>query len=99
VAAAALALRAPSLALTTQQWLTLLYLGVGASGLGFFLWNVGATRVAPATLAVMNNAKVPLGVAASIVVFGEAADLNGLLAGFALLGAALWLAVRAERSM
>jgi len=99
VAAAALALRAPSLALTTQQWLTLLYLGVGASGLGFFLWNVGATKVAPATLAVMNNAKVPLGVAASIVVFGEAADLNGLLAGFALLGTALWLAVRTERSM
>ncbi|MFM7261548.1 MAG: hypothetical protein ACKO3W_13190, partial [bacterium] len=50
-------------ALTTPQWLTLIYLGVGASGVGFFLWNVGATKVAPATLAVMNNAKVPLGVA------------------------------------
>lgn len=98
VAGAAVALRAPSIALTIPQWLTLIYLGVGASGLGFFLWNVGATQVAPATLAVMNNAKVPLGVAASIVVFGEAADLNGLLAGFALLGTALWLAVRDERA-
>ena len=26
------------------QLLTLAYLGVIASGLGFFLWNVGATR-------------------------------------------------------
>jgi drug/metabolite transporter (DMT)-like permease len=91
------ALRVPSLALTTPQWLTLIYLGVGASGVGFFLWNVGATKVAPATLAVMNNAKVPLGVAASIVVFGETADLTGLFAGFALLGAALWVAARSER--
>lgn len=97
VAAAAVALRAPSIALTTPQWLTLIYLGVGASGVGFFLWNVGATKVAPATLAVMNNAKVPLGVAASIVVFGETADLTGLFAGLALLGAALWVAARSER--
>ena len=98
VAAAALGLRTPSLALTTPQWLTLIYLGVGASGVGFFLWNVGATKVAPATLAVMNNAKVPLGVTASIVVFGETADLTGLVSGFVLLGAALWLAARDERA-
>lgn len=100
VVAAGLALfwRSPALTLTTPQWLTLLYLGVGASGLGFFLWNVGATRVAPATLAVMNNAKVPLGVAVSIVAFGERADPAVLLASFALLGSALWLAARVERT-
>lgn len=100
-AAAGLALlwRSPALSLTTPQWLTLLYLGAGASGLGFFLWNVGATRVAPATLAVMNNAKVPLGVAVSILVFGETADPAVLLASFALLGSALWLAARAERAV
>ena len=98
VAGAALALRAPSLALTTPQWLTLIYLGAGASGVGFFLWNVGATKVGPAALSVMNNAKVPLGVAASITVFGESADLVGLGSGLALLGAALWLAARTERT-
>ena len=98
VAGAAFAWRSPALTLTTPQWLTLLYLGMGASGLGFFLWNVGATRVAPATLAVMNNAKVPLGVAVSILVFGESADPAVLLASLALLGTALWLAARAERA-
>ena len=82
------------LALTaTQRW-TLLYLGVLASGVGFFLWNVGATKVAAGTLAVMNNAKVPLGVAVSLLFFGGNADLSRLLASLAVLGAAVWLAQR-----
>ena len=70
---------------------------VVASGAGFFLWNVGATRVSSGTLAVMNNAKVPLGVAVSLLVFGETADAAGLAASFALFAAALWLAARADR--
>lgn len=77
---------------TTVQWLTLAYLGVLASGVGFFLWNLGATRASSGTLAVMNNAKIPLGVACSLLFFGESADPVRLLASFALLGAAVWLA-------
>ncbi|MBM3855260.1 MAG: EamA family transporter, partial [Verrucomicrobia bacterium] len=92
VAAAMFATRGASLELTTPQWLTLAYLGLLASGAGFFLWNVGATRVSSGTLAVMNNAKVPLGVACALLVFGERADVPWLLASFALLGAAVWLA-------
>ncbi|HGG57061.1 MAG TPA: EamA family transporter, partial [Nannocystis exedens] len=38
----------------------LAYLGLIASGVGFFLWNAGAVQTAPATLAVLNNLKVPL---------------------------------------
>jgi drug/metabolite transporter (DMT)-like permease len=67
------------------QWATLAYLGVVASGLCFFLWNRGATQVNAGTLAVFNNAKIPLGVACSILVFGERADLGRLLAGGALM--------------
>jgi drug/metabolite transporter (DMT)-like permease len=92
VAAAMFATRGASLALTAPQWLTLAYLGVLGSGAGFFLWNVGATRVTSGTLAVMNNAKVPLGVACALLVFGERADVSWLLASFAVLGAAVWLA-------
>jgi drug/metabolite transporter (DMT)-like permease len=79
---------------TPVQWATLVYLGVLASGLGFFLWNVGATRVTAGTLAVMNNAKVPLGVAASLLFFGESesAPLPWLLASLATLAVAVWLA-------
>lgn len=79
---------------TGPQWLTLAYLGVLASGVGFFLWNIGATQVRSGTLAVMNNAKVPLAVAVSLLVFGESASLPALLASLALMGAAVWLAER-----
>ena len=88
----ALATRNVSLALTSSQIGTLLYLGVLASGLGFFLWNVGATRVSAGTLAVMNNAKVPLAVAVSLLFFGERANPWTLAASLVLLLAAVWLA-------
>lgn len=78
-----------------QVW-TLAYLGVLASGAGFFLWNVGATRVAPGALAVMNNAKVPLAVVVSLLFFGEQAPLPWLAASLVTLGAAVWLAERRE---
>ena len=77
---------------TTMQGWTLLYLGVLASGVGFFLWNVGATRTSPGRLAVMNNAKIPLAVAASLLVFGEKADLSDLGFALALMLGAVWLA-------
>ena len=72
----------------------LVYLGVVASGLGFFLWNRGATQVSPGTLAAMNNAKVPLAVASSLLLFGEQVDLPRLLLGGAVLAVAVWLAQR-----
>lgn len=81
-----------ALPLTATNVGVLLYLGVIASGLGFFLWNLGATRVTAGTLAVMNNAKIPLAVAVSLIVFRENADVPRLLAGGALMGVAVWLA-------
>jgi drug/metabolite transporter (DMT)-like permease len=94
VALAATFTRDISVVLKTPQLLVILYLGLIASGLGFFLWNLGATRVTAGTLAVMNNAKIPLAVAVSLLVFGEKADLARLAAGGALLGLAVWLAER-----
>lgn len=84
--------------LSLSQGLTLAYLGLVASGLGFFLWNVGATRVSAGELAVMNNAKIPLAMACSLLVFGERADPLRLLASLALLGAAVGLADRRPAS-
>ena len=80
--------------LKTPQLLVLLYLGVFASGFGFFLWNLGATRVTAGTLAAMNNAKIPLAVIVSIVVFRESADLRRLFIGGALMMLAVWIADR-----
>jgi len=81
-----------SLALNHGQVWTLLYLGVIASGLCFFWWNLGATRVSTGTLAVFNNAKVPLAIACALLFFGEHADLADLSLGGVLLVAAVLLA-------
>lgn len=92
VAFAVLYARHLTVTLDGRQMLTLLYLGGLASGLGFFLWNVGATRVNAGTLAVMNNAKIPLAVVCSLLFFGESASLPRLAVSLALLAAAVWLA-------
>jgi len=74
---------------TGTQALALLYLGILVSGLSYFLWNSGARRVPAGVLAVMNNLKIPLGVAVSLYAFGERTSLAGLLAGGVLVFAAL----------
>jgi len=56
------------------QWWVLLYLGAVPSAVAFFLWNLGARKVNPGVLGVFNNAKIPLGVLAALVVFGEQPD-------------------------
>lgn len=77
---------------TGVQWLVLAFLGLVASGAGFFLWNLGLTRVNAGTLAVLNNAKIPLGVGVSLLVFREPSDLPRLLFSLGLLGVAVWVA-------
>jgi drug/metabolite transporter (DMT)-like permease len=77
---------------TPSQWLIIVYLGAISSGVGFFLWNLGATRVNAGALAALNNAKIPLGIAASLLFFGERADLGRLLAGGALMALGVWAA-------
>lgn len=79
---------------TSRQAATLVYLGVVPSGLGFFLWNVGAARVSAAALAVWNNVKVPLAVVVALVVFGEPARPGHLAAGAALIALGLVVARR-----
>lgn len=78
-----------TLTLTSRQVLTLFYLGAIASGLSFFMWNIGARRVNAGTLAVFNDLKIPLAVAVSLLVFGEQTDLPRLLIGGAVILTAL----------
>ena len=65
-----------SVEITLSQWQSILYLGCVASGLGFFLWNKGATQTNPGTLASFNNAVVPLAMITSLFVFGESDSLD-----------------------
>jgi drug/metabolite transporter (DMT)-like permease len=79
------------LSIRPHQWLALLYLGIIASGLSFFLWNYGSRRVDEGILAVMNNAKIPVAVIASVIILGEQINWPRFLAGCILMAAALCL--------
>ncbi len=80
-----------AVALTAKQVLTLLYLGVLASGICFFLWNYGARRTDTGALAIMNNLKVPLAIACSLIFFGEDGNVPRLLVGGGIILAALFV--------
>jgi len=88
---ALLTLPGKSLTVTGPQIGILLYLGILASAVGFFLWNLGARKVNAGLLAVMNNLKVPLGVACSLVFFAEQTDLLRLLLGGLIILVAFWM--------
>lgn len=81
------------LVITQEQIFVLLYLGIIASGLCFYLWNSGSKKVNPATLAVMNNGYIPIAVIAAIVLFQEAVDLPRLLIGGGLIALSIWVSI------
>ena len=83
----------PAVALTGWQMAAVAYLGVIASGLGFFLWNAGARRTSASVLAVFNNLKIPLTVVVSLLVFGGKANLPLLILGGLLFVLATWLTI------
>jgi len=76
---------------TGMQWMILTYLGIFASGLGYFFWNKGATLVNAGTLAVMNNALVPAGLVVNILIWNREADLMRLTVGGLIIIGSLWL--------
>jgi drug/metabolite transporter (DMT)-like permease len=65
-----------TLEINSDQWKSILYLGFVASGIGFFLWNKGASLSNPGTLAAFNNAVVPLAVICSLFIFGEIKNIE-----------------------
>lgn len=73
------------LPVTSAQWGILAYLGLVASGLGYFLWNKGATLVDTGTLAIMNNALIPVGLVVNLVIWNRDAHLPRLIIGAAIL--------------
>lgn len=80
------------------QWGILLWLGVGASGLGYFLWNKGATKVSSGVLAIMNNALIPAGLLVNLLIWGKDTNLARLAIGGLLMLASLWICQRASVS-
>ncbi len=77
---------------TTQlQWGIIIWLGVVASGLCYFLWNLGATKVDSGTLAIMNNLVIPAGILVNVVIWHQSIDWGRFTVGSAVIVFALIL--------
>ena len=74
-----------------EQWGVLLWLGVVASGLGYYFWNQGALKVSGGTLAIMNNALIPAGLVVNLLLWQKDTDYSRLFLGGAIIAIALWM--------
>ncbi|MDP5149158.1 EamA family transporter [Rheinheimera baltica] len=81
----------PKYPATAEQWAVLLWLGLVASGGGYFWWNKGATQVSSGVLAVMNNMLIPAGLVVNIVVWNRSENLLSIALGSLLLVISCWL--------
>ncbi|MDY1038873.1 EamA family transporter [Enterobacteriaceae bacterium RIT714] len=76
---------------TTLQWGVLIWLGVVASGLGYFMWNYGATQVDAGTLGIMNNVHVPAGLLVNLAIWQEQPHWPSFIIGGTVILASLWV--------
>lgn len=76
---------------TSLQWSILIWLGAVASGLGYFMWNYGATQVDAGTLAIMNNALIPAGLIVNIVIWQKNINYERFILGSLIILAALFI--------
>jgi carboxylate/amino acid/amine transporter len=76
---------------TSLQWSILVWLGVAASGLGYFMWNYGATQVDAGTLGIMNNMHVPAGLLVNLAIWQQQPHWPSFIAGAAVIIASLWV--------
>ncbi|MDR7121765.1 EamA family transporter [Rheinheimera soli] len=79
---------------TTLDYGILAWLGVVASGLGYWLWNAGARQVNANQLAVMNNVLIPAGLVVNFVFWQHNVNWLTLSAGSVLILASLVWASR-----
>ncbi|MBH53434.1 MAG: EamA family transporter [Opitutaceae bacterium] len=89
------------ISVTGTQWIVLIFLGILASGIGFFLWNYGATKTNAGSLATMNNLKIPLAVAVSLLFYEVITQsaLIKLLLGGGVIVCAVYLSERYARRL
>lgn len=76
---------------TSLQWGILLWLGAGASGLGYLGWNLGARRVNTGQLAAMNNMLIPAGILVNFIFWNRDVDWLRLLFGGLVIVLAVWV--------
>lgn len=82
---------------TISQWFLVLWLGVGASGIGYYFWNYGATKVKVETLATMNNLVIPLGLFIEIIFFSGSYDFETFVIGTVIIISSIVTSLRYDK--
>ena len=82
---------------TISQWFLVLWLGVGASGIGYYFWNYGATKVNVETLATMNNLVIPLGLFVEIIFFSGSYDFETFVIGTVIIISSIVTSLRYDK--
>ena len=78
-----------SLSLGIIDVIAILWLGIFATGLGYFMWNRGTVGVSSSTLAVTNNLVIPLGLFVEILFFNSNSRLELLMIGACIIIASI----------
>ncbi|NBA97812.1 carboxylate/amino acid/amine transporter [Pseudomonas sp. R5(2019)] len=76
---------------TNLQWGVLGFLGLCSTALGMYWWNKGACLVPAATLAVMNNLHVPLGLLVNLLIWNQHEPVGRLFIGGSVILLSLWI--------
>ena len=69
--------------------IAILWLGIIATGLGYFMWNRGAVEVSSSTLSVTNNLVIPLGLFVEVLFFSSNTHLELLIIGTCIIIASI----------
>lgn len=72
-----------------NEWAVLVWLGLVASGIGYWLWNAGARQVNAHQLAVMNNLLIPAGLLVNFALWQQQVDWLTFSLGSVLIVASL----------
>lgn len=82
---------------TALQWGVLVWMGLIASALGFYLWNKGACMVSAGTLGAMNNMHIPVGLILNLLVWNRHENLGLLALGGGIILFAVWFSLERKR--
>ncbi len=89
--------RFPLLALPTlTTWLSLIYLALVCSVVGFVIWNRAIAEASPSAIASTMHLKTPVAIVVGILVAGEFLSPQ-ILIGTAIVGFAVWLSQKQWR--
>lgn len=83
---------------TLTHYLVLIWLGVFASGIGYYLWNQGGSQVSAAKLSVMNNAVIPLAIFVEFIFWNGDINWAKFIPGlFIMMSAGIYLKMISEK--